>query len=134
MGRHLVLPVIVIVVLVSAASALATISGARRDHVIDSYCSPTGDYCTSVLKHGGGIKLRIATSSFSGHYRLCVEGRAKVCHNYVVKRHRGDAFYSDGIYWARVYPHRLSGRHRVSWYRRGVRLGPRLSFHWAGRS
>ena len=58
------------VIAIGVSLLLASAAGAA---VRDRYCSPTGDYCTSAQRSGGAIKLRLATFSFSGRYRLCVK-------------------------------------------------------------
>ena len=64
--RH---PVPAAVLLCALALTLPAAAQARPN-----YCSPTGDYCTSVVQRGGKITLRLATFSFRGPARLCVTG------------------------------------------------------------
>ena len=42
-----------------------------------SYCSPTGDYCTSVAKLKGVRYLRISTFSFTGRVKICVRAECR---------------------------------------------------------
>jgi hypothetical protein len=37
-----------------------------------SYCSPSGDLCTGIVRPGDEAILRIATFAHRGRYRLCV--------------------------------------------------------------
>ena len=106
--------------LVLAASA----AGAPRD----KYCSPTGDYCTSALRSGGAVKLRISTFSFSGRYRLCVKptGRAQTCKSFPLRR-SGDQWVSE-LRWYKNFPNKGTGLYTVTWHYGGVRLGPPLTF------
>lgn len=108
------------VTLVLAAGA----SGAVRDR----YCSPTGDYCTSALRSGDAVKLRLSTFSFSGRYRLCVKppGRAATCKSFPLRPRSG--MWVSSVTWYRSFPTRGSGRYTVTWHYGGVRLGPPLSF------
>jgi len=66
---------------------------AAQASVVDSYCHPTGDYCTGVLKQKQRIKLKIATFSFRGSYGLCVRTprRRTFCHHFHLQ-HRGDIY------------------------------------------
>ena len=94
-----------------------------------SYCSPTGDYCTSVKRKGGDVLLRIATFSFRGSYRLCVrvpDGSA-VCKRFGLLRDRG-GIYASAKGWSRHFPNKGAGVYRVRWQKFGNNLGPRLSF------
>jgi hypothetical protein len=40
---------------------------------LDSYCSPTGDYCMSVVGPKAKPSFVLRTFSFSGQYKLCVK-------------------------------------------------------------
>ncbi len=110
----------VLAALVVAASAAA----APRD----KYCSPTGDYCTSALRSGGTVKLRISTFSFSGRYRLCVKPTlgAQTCRSFPLRRRVGQ--WMSEVVWYRNFPNKGTGLYRVTWQYGGVRLGPPLTF------
>jgi hypothetical protein len=111
---------VVLAALVLAASA----AGRPRD----KYCSPTGDYCTSALRSGGTVKLRISTFSFSGRYRLCVTPTrgAQTCKSFLLRR-RGGQWVSE-VVWYRNFPNKGTGFYKVTWHYGGVRLGPPLTF------
>lgn len=113
-----------VVVFCLALALAAAASGALRDR----YCSPTGDYCTSATRSAGAIKLRLATFSFSGRYRLCVKPtqRAQTCKSFPM-RQRGDQWVSE-VRWYRQFPNRGSGLYTVTWHYGGARLGPPLTF------
>jgi hypothetical protein len=102
----------------------AVASGASRD----KYCSPTGDYCTSSERSGGAVKLRLATFSFSGRYRLCVKPTrgAATCKTFPL-RPRNEQWVSS-VTWYRNFPAYGTGRYTVTWHYGGVRLGPPLTF------
>ena len=55
--------------------------------IVDSYCSPTGDFCQSVVRKDGRLRANISTFSFSGIYRLCVRapGTAWNCKTFSLK-------------------------------------------------
>ena len=120
--------------LAAAASALLlAFAGTASAKLLDSYCSPSGDYCTSVVQKHGRVKLHFGTFNFRGHYRVCVRGphRTRVCHSSKLRHHRYD-IYSDQIDWARRFPHRTDGTYHVSWYK-GVKVSPTLKFRWKGQ-
>jgi hypothetical protein len=111
--------------LLAVSLGLATAaSGAFRD----KYCSPTGDFCTSAQRSGGAVKLRLATFSFSGRYRLCVTPTraASTCKTFPLRR-RGGQWVSE-VRWYKHFPTRGTGLYRVTWHHGGVRLGPPLTF------
>ena len=94
-----------------------------------TYCSPTGDYCTSAKRKGGDVLLRIGTFSFRGTYRLCVrapDGSA-TCKRFRLRRDRAGV-YSSAKGWSRHFPNKGGGVYRVRWQKFGGNLGPRLSF------
>lgn len=95
--------------------------------VVDSYCSPTGDYCTGILREGGRIKLSISTFSFTGQYKLTVK-LPGVCSQTKTFRLRSkpQGIYSSRIDFARNFSCDGPGRYAVSWRWRGTQLGPAL--------
>ena len=110
--------------LLASLALAAGAAGAPRD----SYCSPSGDYCTSSKREAGTIKLSLRTFSFSGRYRLCVRGSTggRVCRSFPLRR-RGGLWRSD-VPWYRHFPNRGTGIYRVTWHYAGTQLGPQLSF------
>ena len=115
------------VALVAASVALALAAGAQSAYR-DKYCSPTGDYCTSAVKSGGAVKLRLATFSFSGRYKLCVKPStgARSCKTFPLRRRSGQ--WVSEVLWYRNFPNRGTGIYTVTWLYGGTRLGPPLSF------
>ena len=110
------------------AAALLVLPAAAAD-ARSSYCSPTGDYCTSVQKKRGDALLRVATFSFRGRVRLCVrapEGAA-TCKRFRLLKGHGGIFASTKS-WKRHFPDKGRGVYRVRWQIAGANLGPRLSF------
>ncbi len=109
---------------VGLAAGLPAVADARS-----SYCSPTGDYCTSAKRKGGEVLLRIGTFSFRGTYRLCVrapDGSA-ACKRFALRRGRA-GIYASSKGWSRHFPNKGAGVYRVRWQKFGANLGPRLSF------
>lgn len=118
-----------VLALAAAACLLIPASVSARMRAIDSYCSPTGDFCTYVARSGGRIKLVVRTFSFRGRYKLCVKPprRSRQCHSYrLIPRRHG--IYASRIDFARHFSHRASGRYTVSWHQSGFRIGPPLHF------
>ena len=111
----------------AAAVTLVFAAGAQSAYR-DKYCSPTGDYCTSAAMSGGAVKLRLATFSFSGRYKLCVKPSigARTCKTFPLRRRSGQ-WVSD-VLWYRHFPNRGTGIYTVTWFYGGMRLGPPLSF------
>lgn len=109
----------------AAALAAAPFAGAR---VVDNYCSPSGDFCTSVEKQDETIKLRIATFSFRGDFDLCVkpDRSEKECREFGLHE-RGD-LYARSVNWARKFEPG-PGRFSATWHVGGKRIGPPLHFH-----
>ena len=94
-----------------------------------SYCSPSGDYCTSVKERGSGAVLRLGTFSFRGRVRVCVRAPrgGGTCKRFRLRR------TSNGIYeirrrWGAHFPDRGPGVYRVRFQKFGDTLGPVLSF------
>jgi hypothetical protein len=115
-------------ILVATAALVAVAAPASAQAPIDSYCSPTGDYCTGIFREGGRIKLRISTFSFTGSYTLCVHPRRgpRECHSFKLAR-KAMGIYASRIDFDRQFSH-TAGRYGVSWHYSGNRLGPRLHF------
>jgi hypothetical protein len=115
------LPIFLIVGL--AALALAASASAAS-----SYCSPTGDYCTSTTREGGAVFLRLSTFSFIGPIKICVtDPKAKrVCRTFALRK-RG-TMYQVKVRWHRNFPSGGPGRYRVGFFLGRTRLGPVLDF------
>ena len=97
-----------------------------------SYCSPTGDYCTSVAKLKGVRYMRISTFSFTGRVKICVRdpSAARVCHSFRLRK--AGPLYQVKLIWKRHYPNRGAGAYRVTFFLGTTRLGPVLTFVQAG--
>jgi len=109
---------------VLAAAALAPAAAAKV-----TYCSPTGDYCTSAAKVKGVRYLRITSFAFTGRVRICVRARkgGPVCHSFRLTK-SGSGTYAIAIRWRRHYPDRGPGTYRVTFFLGAQQLGPVLSF------
>jgi hypothetical protein len=109
---------------VVGAAALAPVAEARV-----TYCSPTGDYCTSAAKVKGVRYLRVTSFAFTGRVRICVRARkgGPVCHPFRLTK-SGSGTYAVAIRWRRHYPDRGPGTYRVTFFLGVQQLGPVLSF------
>jgi hypothetical protein len=109
--------------LVVAAAALAPAAAAKV-----TYCSPTGDYCTSVKKVQGIRFLSVRSFAFNGRVKICVRDPKgdRVCHSF--RMTKGGPVYTLNIRWRRHYPDRGAGAYRVSFFLGAQRLGPVLTF------
>jgi hypothetical protein len=110
---------------VALLGALVLVSPAAAK---DRYCSPTGDYCTSVARLGGVRYLRIGTFSFRGLVKICVKAPrgTAVCHSFRLRK--AGEIYQVKVIWKRHYPNRGTGAYRVTFFTGPTRLGPTLTF------
>jgi hypothetical protein len=93
-----------------------------------TYCSPSGDFCTSVARLHGIRYLRISTFSFTGRVKICVRDptATRICHSFRLRRAR--SLYQVKLVWKRHYPNRGAGLYRVTFFLGSARLGPVLAF------
>jgi hypothetical protein len=113
------------VLLVAAVGALAF---AASSAAATGYCSPTGDYCTSVARVHGLRYLQISTFSFRGRVKICVTDptTARVCRAFRLRK--VGPVWQVRVLWKRHFPNRGAGLYRVSFFYGPTRLGPVLSF------
>jgi hypothetical protein len=114
---------LLLVAVVLGAAALAPAAAARV-----TYCSPTGDFCTSAAKVSGVRYLRVTSFAFKGRVRICVRYRkgGPVCHSFRLTK-SGPA-YGLNVRWRRYYPDHGPGTYRVSFFLGAQQLGPTLTF------
>jgi hypothetical protein len=112
-----------VAVVALAALVIAAPAGAK-----ESYCSPSGDVCTSVAKLKGVRYLRVGTFSFTGRVKICVKDptAARVCHTY--KLRKAGPLFQAKVLWKANFPNRGPGTYRVTFFYGATRLGPALSF------
>ena len=115
---------LLLVAVVLAAAALAPAAAAKV-----TYCSSTGDYCTSAAKVRGVRYLRVTSFAFTGRVRICVRYQkgGPVCRSFRLVKSRAGT-YAVNIRWRRHYPDRGPGTYRVSFFLGKQQLGPVLSF------
>jgi hypothetical protein len=112
-----------------AAVGLAALALPAAAHAQSGYCSPTGDFCTAVVRQGDDAIFRIGTFAFGGRYRLCVTApdRSRRCKRFRL-RPQGGGVLGSRVRWSRHFPGKGRGLYRVRWRKFGNNLGPRLSF------
>jgi hypothetical protein len=115
---------LLLVAVVLGAAALAPAAAAKT-----TYCSPTGDYCTSAAKVTGVRYLRVTSFAFTGRVKICVRPRKgpPACHSFRLTK-SGAGTYAISIRWRRHYPDRGPGTYRVSFFLGTQQLGPVLTF------
>jgi hypothetical protein len=114
--------------LLLAAAVLGALVAAAPAAAKTTYCSPTGDYCTSVARIQHVRYLRLSTFSFRGRVKICVrDPRAvRTCHSYLLRK-TGQLFQVKVI-WKRHYPNPGPGTYRVTFFLGTTKLGPALTF------
>jgi hypothetical protein len=116
--------------IVVAVAVAASLASPGRAEGRESYCSPSGDYCTSVARVHGAVLLRLGTFSFRGRVRVCVADpfASRVCRRFLLRRVSGRTLYEVKVRWHQHYPNRGPGNYRVTFRAAGTRLGPVLTF------
>lgn len=106
-------------------------AAASDAHARSSYCSPSGDWCSSTGRNGDARTLSLSTFSFRGAYRLCVKApdRTQKCRRFKLRR-ADQGIWSSTVTWRRHFPVRGRGTYGVRWYlgRASRQLGPTLTF------
>lgn len=112
----------------SATTALAIGSPAQAAP-LDSYCSPTGDFCLFAKERAGQIKLGIRSFNDLGRYKLCVDPprQRSQCKKSKLSRRKAD-IYADTLKLAQVVSSRPAGRYAARWELNGNRLGQPVRF------
>ncbi len=111
---------------------LAARAGAPS-RVLDSYCSPSGDYCTSVSSSAKGqIFFSLRTFALTDKYKLCVEApvrqEPREC-GYWWTVDRGNGLYVSNVRMGEHFFFKGPGRYRITWwYGDAKRLGKPLHF------
>ena len=119
--------VLAMAALILSAATVTTASAASE--VLDDYCSPSGDYCTYVMKKdSGAILFQIrAFANYFGRSQACVTKDTRVCHSRSPHRHH--QLYEWNILWQGNYPNQGTGRYTVRWTdKSGNRIGHALHF------
>jgi len=93
-----------------------------------TYCSPTGDFCTSAARVKHVRYLRLSTFSFRGQVKICVRdpGNLRTCHSYPLRK--DGPLFSVKVKWKGHYPNRGPGLYRTTFFSGAMRIGPPLTF------
>jgi hypothetical protein len=120
---------LLVTVLALTLSSAGMVTAGAATRVLDSYCSPSGDYCTLVVKKDGTIVLKIrAFADYFGTVKTCVTKETRVCRNRSA-REGAHGIHTWSIRWQGNYPREGSGRYTVRWLdESGERIGPKLHF------
>ena len=123
-----------LIAIVGAALGLASFAQAGEQAQaargeLDSYCSPTGDYCLAIQSQKGRVKLQIVSQAFTGRYTLCVKGpQSRKCREF--KLEDIGSSYADSIDWERRFGFQGDGTYLVQWKLGGTVLGKTLGFRF----
>ena len=120
-----------IVVGVAAAVAAPAGGASERRSTLDSYCSPTGDYCLGIKykPNSGRVKFEITSLAFTGAYKLCVRGPdSKTCRQFSLSQ-SGEG-YADKVDWESKFGTQGEGTYLVTWKLGGTKLGKTLGFEF----
>lgn len=117
-------------VLVIAATGMLMASPAQAaSKPVDSYCSPTGDYCQGLLRAKDGIKADLRAFSFRGTYQLCVDPpkARQSCERFRFRR-ASFGIFKGRVTLARHFDLKRRGRYSVTWRTSGFKIGQTLHF------
>jgi len=114
--------------MVALAAIVGALAAASSTQAGTTYCSPTGDFCTSVARIKGVRYLRLSTFSFRGLVKICVRdpSAARICHSFRLRK--VGPVYQVKVLWKRRYPNRGAGVYRVTFFYGPTRVGPVLRF------
>jgi hypothetical protein len=113
--------------------AIGSAPASAEAKIVDGYCSPTGDYCTSVVRRSDQTFFGISTFSFTGRYTLCTrtaDGADRECKRF--RLHKDGDMYRSFVKFTAHFSPEGSQRYCASWHKFGTRLGPRVCFAFTG--
>ena len=110
------------------AAVFATLATAAPAAANTTYCSPTGDFCTSAARLKHVRYLRLSTFSLRGRVNICVRDprNLRTCHSYPLRK--DGPLYTAAVRWKGHYPNPGPGTYRVSFVWGTTTIGPVLSF------
>jgi hypothetical protein len=118
--------------LVAASVVMALIAGpstAQGARLIDSYCSPSGDYCQYVIRKQGKIKFEMRQFPLRGKYSLCVKPPRESFTCKTFRWRKSGPIFKGTVTFSRHFPAAKPGRYKVQWrLPGGHRIGKTLSF------
>lgn len=131
MRKALVITTLFLLAMVAfGATVQAKTKSPAKQSSLAGYCSPSGDFCTSVRRENGRVKLILRTLAFRGGYKICIkpeDGKGE-CRGFRLTETR------KGVWASRIdlrFQFRVpaEGRSKVSWRHAGSQLGKTLSFN-----
>lgn len=113
-----------------AGAVLASMLIAAPSWAAQSYCAPSGDFCTSVSKVDGVRIIGMRTFSLRGRIRVCIGAEWGFdCKPFRLRQTSPESqVRSVRVRWRRHFPDQGPGLYRVSFDQHGERVGPTLSF------
>jgi hypothetical protein len=124
--RLSIAPLLLFTVLLAMTAIPVSAQGAKT---IDSYCSPSGDYCQFVIRKKGRIKLEMRQFPLRGKYNLCVKPPRETFTCKTFRWQRSGPIFKSTVTFSRHFPSKKRGRYKVLWRTTdGFRLGKTLSF------
>jgi hypothetical protein len=107
----------------------STTSPPRSKETLSEYCSPTGDFCTRVIRAGGKISFEIAAFPLTGSYELCVIGPQtdESCKSFPLES-GPKGINESSVDWRSNFPDEGPGSYRVAWNYQGSEIAA-LSFN-----
>jgi hypothetical protein len=123
---YFITPLLLLATLLVSTVAPTTAQGAKT---IDSYCSPSGDYCQFVLRNKGKIKFEMRQFPLRGKYNLCVKPPRETFTCKTFRWRRSGPIFKSTVTFSRHFPSNKRGRYKVSWRTTdGYRIGRTLTF------
>ena len=116
--------------LIPLVLAIGVLASADAAAARDAYCTPTGDFCTSLTKIHGVRTIRLTTFSFRGYVRVCITHRQRTdCRRFRLARLPDTpSLYEFKVQWRRHFPYRGPGRYFVRFSQSGFPIGRTLDF------
>ncbi len=115
---------------VCTAQSLGAEPGASERETLDSYCSPSGDYCTAVKVKKDRLRFEVrAFAPYFAEYKVCVKGPGggRECAESQLHEAAGNKF-KDSIDYLKHFTAEGPGDYKVVWKIPGSRLGDPLFF------
>lgn len=129
-------PVLLVAFALLALSLWAPAAQANKgDQVLASYCSPSGDYCTGIVKAKGEIYLTVRTFSFKDKYKVCVDppGYRRECSYFFSLTAGKHGIYASRENLGKTFPLEYTGEYKVTFFYGDARLGKPLRFDFKGK-
>jgi hypothetical protein len=99
-----------------------------KAEIVESYCSPNGDYCTAVSNVKGRPKLEILTVSFDT-YSVCMKGQGiGDCVENIQMRPDSEGIYSSKVDILRKFHPNRAGKYKAGWFVGDTQIGKTLKF------